>query len=526
MFLIVRSVKRYRVCVALGAHFLALGCGLRSTLPDVEEDAQCEADEDCDRSNLCVPQSCVEGVCTIVDAVVCVPPSECFSSACNPTTGVCDVLPLTEDFDGDGARAPLVGTSPGAPGSCGDDCDDTNPHAYPGGVEICDGADNDCDGIIDNGYDYLGISEGEFPALTPVASVGRTGSGRRGIAFGDGVFGLGFWARSEETVSYVAGFKVSGQVVFPETPVANVNAPSFGADMAWAGDAFGATWADARVDDNYEVYFARFDSQGNKLGPDLRVTEAENFSIHSRILFDQGRYVIFWDDRRDELVTGGTKVFAQMIDRAGNLVGDNIVLSPDDESAEYPYIAATDTRFGVVYTSLSDSTVTLRFRTFDKTTFEPQELALLSDTDVRAPRVVAVGRFFVITWDVYGTGPGPFIMGAVVTEQGELIAGPEAITEGASYARAHDTLSLGDRFLLMWSDDHYGNYEVSAKVLDLGLREVEARRRLTSDDNDTIGVESVLGESGRVGLFLDDWRSGTHQAYFTTIGCGEMPAVP
>jgi hypothetical protein len=285
------------------------------------------------------------------------------------------------------------------------------------------------------------------------------------------------------------------------------------------------TWADPRVDDSYEVYFARFDSLGNKLGPDLRVTEAENFSIHSRVLFDQGRYVVVWDDRRDELVTGGTKIFAQLIDRTGTLIGGNIQLSPDDESAEYPYIAATDTRLGVVYTSLSDTTVTLRFRTFDKNTLQSLELALLSDTDVRAPRVVAVGRFFVVTWDVYTTAPGPAIMGAVVTEQGELIAGPEPITSGASYARAHDTLSLGDRFLLMWSDDYYGNYEISAKVLDLALGELEPRRRLTSDDNDTIGVESVLGEAGRVGLVLDDWRSGTHQAYFSTIGCGTAPAV-
>ena len=29
------------------------------------------------------------------------------------------------------------------------DCDDTNPSAYPGAVEVCDVADNDCDGATD-----------------------------------------------------------------------------------------------------------------------------------------------------------------------------------------------------------------------------------------------------------------------------------------------------------------------------------------------------------------------------------------
>ncbi len=518
----------YSLCRATSGlvAILFLGsCGGRSMLVPGEEEAECEVDEECDRSNLCAPYACVEGVCTPLEEVVCPPPGDCFTAACNPQSGLCESTPVTEDFDGDGVRAARVGTRPGEPGSCGEDCDDTNPRAYPGGVELCDGADNDCDGVIDNESDYLGLIEGEVPTLFSVASPSRTGSGRRGIAFGDGVFGAGFWARSDTTVSYIAGLDAVGRFVFPETPVANVNAPSFGADLAWSGDAFGATWGDPRVDDNYEVYFAMFDSYGTKLGPDVRLTEAEGFSIHSRVIFDQGRFVVVWDDRRDELVTGTTKVFAQIVDRTGALVGTNVQISDDSESAEYPYIAATEARYGVVYTSLSDATVTLRFRTLDKTTLEPSELAILSDTDVRGPRVVSVGRFFVVTWDVYGELPGESIMGAVLNEDGELVAGPEPMTFGATFARSHDTLSLGNRFLLFWADDFYGNYEISAKVLDLGLREVEPRRRLTMDDTDSIGIESVLGDTGRVGLLLDDWRSGTHQTYFTTVGCGMTPPV-
>ena len=34
---------------------------------------------------------------------------------------------------------------------CADDCDDRDPSAHPGGSEVCDGVDNDCDGVIDQG---------------------------------------------------------------------------------------------------------------------------------------------------------------------------------------------------------------------------------------------------------------------------------------------------------------------------------------------------------------------------------------
>jgi hypothetical protein len=42
------------------------------------------------------------------------------------------------DADGDGFLAP-------------DDCDDADPRVFPGAVELCNGLDDDCDGLIDNG---------------------------------------------------------------------------------------------------------------------------------------------------------------------------------------------------------------------------------------------------------------------------------------------------------------------------------------------------------------------------------------
>jgi hypothetical protein len=111
----------------------------------------------------------------------------------------------------------------------------------------------------------------------------------------------------------------------------------------------------------------------------------------------------------------------------------------------------------------------------------------------------------------------------VVSEDGDVLIAPRAITFGATHARSHDTLSLGDRMLILWADDFDGNYEIYAQVLSVDLGELEPRFRLTYDDADTVNPQAALGDFGRVGVLFDDWRSGTHHSYFTTVGCGEAP---
>ncbi len=98
---------------------------------------------DCDDANASAHPTGTE-ICDAAD-------NNCDGTVDEPTAT--DAATWYADTDGDGygdAAAPVIACDPG-PGFVADasDCDDTNAGAHPTGTEVCDTADNNCDGVID-----------------------------------------------------------------------------------------------------------------------------------------------------------------------------------------------------------------------------------------------------------------------------------------------------------------------------------------------------------------------------------------
>jgi hypothetical protein len=512
-----------RALVALGALGLAgaAGCGSRTGLRGDGAGGSgvqsCDADDDCVSLDACVVMECIDTFCQEAGPVACPELDACSVGTCSSAQGACVYEPVTEDLDGDGFLGVLPGTIAGEPGSCGDDCDDTRALAFPGGEEVCDGVDNDCDGVVDNGSDYLSATVPER-GLRPIADSTFSSSATGDLVFGAGTFVAGYWAKVDQQLAYIHGIDEAGVDTFSERLVTNVNATSLGADLAFSGEVFGTVLSDSRSGD-YEVYFARFDALGQKLGPDLRLTDAPGFSTHERLSFDQGRFVVVWDDHRETVYGGTPRVFAQLLDTAGEPLTANVALSESGEHAEYPIIAATPSRFAVVHTVLTEGDeAAVRLRTFDKT-FGDATSEIVVPGGVRVPNVTAIGSSLLVTWTLYGTGPGAVIRGALFDERGRELVSARDLTSGANFAHSHAVLSLGDRALLVWADDADGNYELYAKVLGLDLADIEPRTRLTDDPADSLLPSVAISEMGKVGILFDDWRSSLRLSYFMTLGC-------
>ena len=100
-----------------------------------------------------------------------------------------------------------------------------------------------------------------------------------------------------------------------------------------------------------------------------------------------------------------------------------------------------------------------------------------------------------------------------------MLSAERAVTSGASFARSFSALSLGDRVILVWADDHDGNYQLYLQILDANLNVLSPRTRLTFTAADTLSPVAALGPNGDLGVLYDDWQSGVPQSYFLGMSC-------
>jgi len=491
------------------------GGGGTAGAPPVDE---CTIDADCmGAGDLCVVPRCREEgrsrVC-VVEAISCDDGDVCTSDACDPVTGAC-LHEAPADADGDG----FVGTAPrDAPVACGgDDCDDEDPSIHPGAAETCDGVDQNCNGIIDDGATY--VADRAMVRLAPAAA--RSSHG--GIAFDGQVYGATFRDSTDfdHPVSNFALYDGGGNQLGPPTPVSIINADAYVGPVAFSGDSYLTAWADARQAGNYEIYATRFNTEGAELQADLRLTDAPDFSLRPTIQWTGTEYLVVWEDHRTDDIDGILHVYGRRLSKAGATIGGEVMLSRPYESGQYPAFALGEDLVGITYTVLDPITdvTTVMFRTTDFA-FENASAPVEIGIGGQEPNIVWAGDRFVITWHTGHPGAWGSAAIGVALDAKAVVQRSGPVTSGDAFVHWRTLVSLGDRVLLAWSGaGPDSKYDLHYQILDPDLNVLQPREQLTSTPGDSIDPLAVIGPDGDIGVVFDENAPPNLDAYFVRLRC-------
>ena len=517
-------------------------CGARSDLwvpPIPPPEPECDIHSDCPGwDDRCAPVRCLDTVldaellptpppgkilparvCAVVEETDCDDGDPCTLDGCDSLSGECTYGPATLDLDEDGHTAPLPGTVAGEPDSCGDDCNDASAAAFPGNPEICDGVDNDCNGVVDDGAEFLPLGE------EVRVSEDRPSYGTGGLAF-DGERYMSIYtslsAVSSEIIMYQTALLPDGTKVAPvEETFTFQNADSAGGPIVWVGDRYGVAWQDRR-DGEYEVYFSILKPNGDKATPDTRLTFEGQFSINVHLGWNGSEFIVTWQDDRSGLF----EVMGQRVSVDGVPIGGNVTLSEagfyEDES---PKIASGEKTLGLVYTNGVAGTQLVRFKSLEQNTLaEHSPLIDLSDGVSVAvyPTIVWNEDRYVIAWH-HASGSNKAVYATTVSEDGQIINPPTALSApGPWHSRDPLILPLGDRMLFVYADNHEASdltFELYSRMVDNNLVALGPEMRLTNAPADSVEPIASFGPEGNVGILFRDDRSGEQHVWFTRLGC-------
>ncbi len=166
-------------------------------------------------------------------------------------------LAMAWDADSDGEGSVECG---------GTDCDDAEPLTSPAATETCDGIDNDCDGMTDEDCDCAPLDATQ----TCTTSCGSTGDQ---TCTPDGWSAC---ATREETCNGIDddcdGLTDEGQIyrASTPTPITATEAASVEPDVIWTGERYAIVWRD--TSDEPGIHFQALDEAGVVLSAPARIS--------------------------------------------------------------------------------------------------------------------------------------------------------------------------------------------------------------------------------------------------------------
>jgi hypothetical protein len=486
---------------------------------------ECQTDGDCALHWTCDVLRCVDHACVTAGKSRCDDGDPCTADGCDPAGATCTHAPVTLDADGDGHRAALPGTQPGAPGACGDDCDDTRASVHPGAREVCNAVDDDCNGLVDDGVSY--VADGAETSIAPAGALDSLATATTSFTGGFAVL----IAHHSPGASFTRAAMAQLDPAFARTVGdldlgAQFGREAFGMGIAWAGDRFGVSWVHSvSAGDGWASRFALVDTSNRYRGPgDVALFEPGMWDAI-------GTFWTGYDFLVPAFVINSSSTSAFGLDLHAAHV--SAVAVP---GADLALPGAVDVQSPVL-SMRPDGGYLITWNEFDPTSMIPAghlRVAPLDESltklgtvrspigalvNFESPTAMVGNRAYVAAT----TLDGSLNVVAFDPDTGQIAAKTMPFVGSASIARDPSVTPLGARVLVSWADDHDdgSTFEVYTQVYDLALAPVGAPQRIShAVGNSRRPLLAAIGGTPDAVVIWDDARNGAKpQAYARKLLC-------
>jgi hypothetical protein len=412
------------------------------------------------------------------------------------------------DEDGDGASSCV-------------DCDDRNPSRKPGADEACDGVDNDCDGIVDEGTPCAVMCD---PPTSLVAN-GRltnttTGSTHVETLWTGTEFGLFY----EDSVAgspdiHVARVSAGGAEIGQDQ---TFNASGFVDKLpraAWTGTEYGVVWLQNKLP---VFQLARRD--GAPLGSLVHVFSSGFEAGAIDVAWTGSEFGVVWTEGTAVNDISSETLYFQILSRTGlpqlptPIKVNSTFLDP---WLKQPRIVWNGTSFGVSWIE-DPASPRVMFRRLPRLSLTSESIVNVAPTAVTptTPVLAAGGSGqFGIAWYEYRDGAEPEIYFARLSAAGVKLGTELRVTNAAGQSFTPTVAWSGAEWGLAWDDLRSGDEEIwFARVSAAGVKQGSDIRVTNSAEPSR--DPSIVWAGGKFGVAWSDWRDGGNaEIYFTPIGC-------
>ena len=405
------------------------------------------------------------------------------------------------DADGDGYTV------------CAGDTNDIDPDIHPGATESCDGVDNNGNGDLDEVCDGSCDSGAKWGSDLRVTSDAASSTGASPEWTGE-EYGLA-WAddRDGNKEIYFARIGSSGQKIGSDIRITQDGATSDGASLAWTGSEYGLAWRDSR-DGNYEIYFTRLDVTGNRLGPDVRVTNAPGTGLGEFLVWTGSEYGLVWSDDRD----GNYDLYFTRLDADGTKIGTDVRIAEIPDSSWGARVVWTGDEYGVVWRDHVLGTWAILFATLDSLG-NLVELRAVTDGTYEAyhPSVTWTGSEYGISWQDQRHGNNEIYFARLDSTGSKIGSDVRVTTDGASSAVPRVAWT-GSEYVMVWYDNRPGNFEIYFARLDSTGAKIGSDERVTTASGWSDWPD-IVWNGAHFGVAWADQRDGNYEIYFALLKC-------